>query len=180
MNSTVRKIIYEPLASENLHAVVPDFTIETAEGFITAPASLHFSPQQKYTFELHFLEKDLPKPIASHSSGVFGAGDRVKITGQIDGEIRFSADVFPSNQSRTRSRGTSSATFTADRLRLDAEGTDLLSEREIRELLGVSSSETKMGSPGFSAHLIFHGSRLHLFDSGTKVQRENDFLAHIP
>jgi hypothetical protein len=176
MNSAVRKLIYEPLASENLRAVVPDFTIETAEGPITAPASLHFSPQGKYVFEMHFLENDVPPSLQNRSTGILGTADRVKITGRIEGELRFSALVFPSSENTVRSRGTATMTIRADRLHLDAEGTDLLSESETRELLGSSSSENERCSPGFSAHLIFHGPNLRLLDSGTKVQRTNDFL----
>lgn len=176
MNSKVRKLIYEPLVTGQLHAVVPDFSLETDEGLVTAPASLSNSTQRGFVFNLHFLEENVPSALRNIRSGTYGREDRLKITGQIEGEVSFSRHVFPPSQNTTRTRGTSTATVTADRLHLDAEGTDLLTQKEMSDLLGSSSSDEKEIQCGFRAHLIFHGPRLHLLDSGTKVVSTNDFM----
>jgi len=107
---------------------------------------------------------------------LFGPQDRLKVTGQIEGDIRFSALALPPSSQTGCTRGTSSCTVSTDLLNLTAENLDLQTFAEIDQLLGTTSRLSESNEFAFSAHLIFHGPKLYLIDSGTEIIRNNDFL----
>lgn len=176
MDSNVRKLIFNPLASGDLSLLVPDFTIETPAGPISAPAKLTCPNEGELEFTLHFMQPDVPAALRLAGPRIMSAQDRFRVTGQIEGEIRFATMVFPPTSQTTCSRGTSIATISADRLELVAENLDLQTNAEIRELLGTPPRLSESQEFDFSAHLIFHGPKLHLIDGGSEVIRTNDFL----
>lgn len=102
--------------------------------------------------------------------------DQLTISGQINGEIAFRCrDIFPPSGLTTRSRGTSTITMASSRMELIAEGSDTLDSRELRARLKMEESATRE-NVSFDAHVIFHGPKLRILDSGTQITRRNDFL----
>lgn len=179
MHSTVRKLLFDPLATGSLSLIVPDFSIEVADETITTPARLTRKDGGGFKFDLHFLVGDIPDALRRNERRVLGPADRLRITGQIEGEIRFSGQVFPPVGRTTRSRGTSLTTVSIDRLELSPENNDLLSSGEVRALLGMDAASVDAAPQHFSAHLIFHGPKLHMQDAGTEVTTVHDFLGRM-
>ena len=176
MHPTVRKLLYDPLVSGSLSLIVPDFSIEVGGETITVPARLKSEDGDNLTFDLHFLAGDITEALRTERGGVLSLSDRLRITGQIEGEIRFSALVFPPVGRTTRSRGTSMTTVSVGRLELPPENDDLLSTDEVRALLGTEARQEESATQNYSAHLIFHGPKLHILDAGTRVTTVHDFL----
>lgn len=176
MDSKVRDLIFNPLVSSDLTLLVPDLAVETSEGLITTSAKLTCSNKSKFELTLHFMQPQVPEVLRLGGSRIIGAQDRLKVTGQIEGDIRFSALALPPSSQTSSTRGTSTCTISTDRLELIAENLDLQTYAEIDELLGNTSSLQESKEFSFSAHLIFHGPKLYLIDSGTEIIRNNDFL----
>lgn len=176
MNPTVRKLLFDPLTSGDLSLVVPDLSIGASGDTITAPARLRSHDGDRFIFELHFPSPEIPEALRRKCSGVMGPTDRLRITGQIEGEIYFSALVFPAVRWISRSRGTSMATLKADRLELLPEHDDLRSADEMHDPRSMEMHAAALGAQQLSAHLIFHGPKLHILDTGTHVTTVHDFL----
>jgi hypothetical protein len=176
MNSKVRDLIFNPLVSSDLTLLVPDLSIETSDGVITTPAKLTCPDKSRFELTLHFMQPEVPEVLRLGGARIIGPQDRLKITGQIEGDIRFSALALPPSSQTGSTRGTSSCTVSTDQLDLTAENLDLQSFAEIDQLLGTTSRLSESNELAFSAHLIFHGPKLYLIDSGTEIIRNNDFL----
>ena len=82
---------------------------------------------------------------------------------------------FPPSTMTTRSRGTSITILDSHRMHLVAEGTDEMTTKEVRELIG-QTKEQEREKTGFNAHLIYHGPELKMFGAGTAVTTTNHFL----
>ena len=61
-------------------------------------------------------------------------------------------------------------------MHLIAESLDKMTSSEINALLGKQAPSLPESETLFSAHLIYHGPRLKMFDGGTEVVSKNDFL----
>ncbi len=176
MKTNHRKILFEPLISGNLNAIIPDCCIKVGKTKIQAPGVIALKRNHDFELTLHFLQSRTP-PIFDYGEGrSMGEGDKIPIKGQIVGEIAFEALIFPCGQRTSRSRGTSSVTISADKLDLIPENDDLLTTNEILAKIGDKQLPEEECEKKFSAHIIFHGPKLGLLDSGTEVSKINDFL----
>ncbi len=176
MDKHVREILFEPLRKNILSAIIPDFVFKSGDQEISAPAQL-VRHEDKFQFSLHFNSDRPPPELQSARGGFFNDADKKTIRGQINGEISFRCDdVFPPSTMTTRSRGTSITVLDSDRMHLVAEGTDTMTTNEVRELIGETIEEEHQEKAGFTAHLIYHGPKLKMFDAGTEMTTKNDFL----
>jgi hypothetical protein len=172
----IRELLFEPLRQNVLSAIIPDFILKSADQEISAPAQL-VRDDDEFKFTLHFKTGRPPAELESARGGFFNAADRKTIYGQINGEIGFRCDdVFPPSTMTTRSRGTSITILNSHRMHLVAEGDDLMTTKEVRQLIGDQEAEDKGETTEFSAHLIYHGPKLKMFGAGTKITTKNDFL----
>ena len=177
MNPNVRKLIFEPLVTGRLHAMIPDFTIESSDNPIIVPASLTCPDNDSFQFTLYFQHHEIPEVFARSHHRILTTGDRIRISGTVDGEIGFWTSVFPGGQKVIRSEGISTVTIQTEKLNLSAMGTDLLTHAELSKQYGLrSDDESAFRQDTFEAHLIFKGPKLGLRDSGTRVVTHNGFL----
>ena len=175
MDSRVRELLFEPLRKNILSAIIPDFVFRSGEKEISAPAQL-IRHDDDFRFTVHFNAGQPPPELQSARRGFFSDADKKTIRGQINGEINFRCDdVFPPSTMTTRSRGTSITVLDSHRMHLVAEGTDEMTTKEVRELIG-QTKEQEREKTGFNAHLIYHGPKLKMFGAGTEVTTTNDFL----
>ena len=176
MDTKIRKAIYEPLIQGKLSEIVPDFKIHLSAGPVQSPALLT-SNEDSFEFTIHFLESTPPEGIGEMPRGpvVFHEKDQIELTGQIGAEIAFTAKAYPAMGNMSRSRGTSTVHYSTRRLNLVAEGLDVLTTSELNKLIEAPDSE-KSEPNSFSAHLIFHGPKLKMFNGGSDTVRKNDFL----
>src|SRR5438045_4831930 len=169
MEKRVREILFEPLRKNILSAIVPDFIFKSGAQEISAPAQL-IRDDDEFKFTLHFNSGQPPPQLQTIRGGVFSETDKRTIRGQINGEINFRCDdVFPPSTMTTRSRGTSIAVLDSNRMHLVAEGTDEMTTKQARKLLRQNKQKERSETTGFSAHLIYHGAKLKMFDTGTEV-----------
>ena len=175
MEKRVRELLFEPLRKDILSAIIPDFVFQSGDQKITAPAQL-VRDDDEFKFTLHFGTGRPPSELESVRGGFFNEAHKKTIRGQINGELSFRCDdVFPPSTMTTRSRGTSIVALTSHRMHLVAEGTDRMTTKEVRELIG-DPEENDEESTEFSAHLIYHGPKLKMFGGGTEITTTNDFL----
>lgn len=175
MESRVRDLLFEPLRSGVLSTIIPDFTVLLADRKLSAPAQLS-RDDDGFKFSMHFIQPEPPEELQRNRGGVFTEADRITVYGQIGGEIPFRCtDVFPPSEMTTRSRGTSTVTLRSSRMELVAEGTDTMSTDKLRRLLG-SPEKSNDKAKTFHAHLVYHGPKLTMFESGTEIISKNDFL----
>jgi len=175
MESRVRDLLFEPLRRGVLSAIVPDFTVVFGNRTLSAPAQLS-RDEDAFEFSMHFMETQPPEELRRSRGGVFTEADRITVHGQIGAEIAFRCtDVFPPSEMTTRSRGTSTVKLRSSRMELVAEGTDTLPADELHRLLGSPEGPNEKGK-SFHAHLIYHGPKLNMFESGTQTVSKNDFL----
>ena len=176
MEKRIRELLFEPLRQNVLSAIIPDFILKSADQEISAPAQL-VRDDDEFKFTLHFNTGRPLAELESARGGFFNAADRKTIYGQINGEIGFRCDdVFPPSTMTTRSRGTSITILNSHRMHLVAEGDDLMTTKEVRQLICDQEAEDKGETTEFSAHLIYHGPKLKIFGAGTKITTKNDFL----
>ena len=176
MDKRVRELLFEPLQKNILSAIVPDFVFESGDQEISAPAQL-VRHEDQFQFMLHFTSGQPPAVLQSARGGFFNDADKKTVRGQINGEIDFRCDdVFPPSTMTTRSRGTSITALNSSRMHLVAEGTDAMTIKEVRKLIGQSAEKGPEETSAFNAHLIYHGPKLKMFDAGTEITTKNDFL----
>ena len=176
MDKRVRELLFEPLRKNILSAIIPDFVFKSGYQEISAPAQL-VRHEDEFQFTLHFNSGRPPPELQSARGGFFNDADKKTIRGQINGEISFRCDdVFPPSTMTTRSRGTSITVLDSHRMHLVAEGTDAMTTIEVHKLIGKTTEEEHQEKAGFSAHLIYHGPKLKMFDAGTEMTTKNDFL----
>lgn len=172
MDRRLRELVFEPLRTGSLSAIVPDFSVELDKHKVEAATQLT-REGDGFQLLMHFAGSAPPEAIRPARGGFFSQADCLVGCGQINGEIAFRCtDLFPPSQMTTRSRGTSTVVFHSSRLHLVAEGTDAMTSAQVHSLLGSHPSHAK----SCRAHLIFHGPRLVLEDSGTETTSKNDFL----
>src|SRR6266516_5441971 len=139
----VRELLFEPLRKNILSAIIPDFVFKSGDQEISAPAQL-VRHEDKFQFTLHFNSDRPPLELQSARGGFFNDADKKTIRGQINGEISFHCDdVFPPSTMTTRSRGTSITVLDSDRMHLVAEGTDEMTTKEVRELIGQAKEQER-------------------------------------
>lgn len=175
MQSKVRNLIYEPLVERTLNQIVPDFTMELPNGSITAPALLSVR-DGKFLFSIHFVDGFPPALLTQQKKTSYTQDDTFAVRGQIGGEVAFVCDgVFPSFNTTVRSRGTSTLHLDAKRMHLTAEGTDMMLDSEVSELLAKKAS-SKARNKKYRAHSIFHGPELRMMNGTSETVETNDFL----
>lgn len=175
MDAKIREIVFTPLSAGTLSAIVSDFRIELPTGNIEVPALLT-GDDERFLFTLHFMQPVPPADLGNLRKQFVTQADQLTISGQINGEIAFRCrDIFPPSGLTTRSRGTSTITMRSSRMELIAEGSDTLDSREMRARLKMEERAARE-HVSFDAHVIFHGPKLRIRDSGTEITRKNDFL----
>lgn len=175
MQSKVRNLVFEPLVERSLNQIVPDFTIELPEGPITAPAQLSVE-DGRFLFAIHFVDGLPPEELFQRKKTSYTQEDTFAVKGQIGGEVAFVCDgVFPSFNTTTRSRGTSTLFLDAVRMHITAEGTDIMFDSEVCELPGEQVS-TAARQIKYRAHSIFHGPELRMMNGTSETVQTNDFL----
>src|SRR6266852_1030459 len=176
MEKRVRELLFDPLRKNILSAIIPDFVFNSGDQEISAPAQL-VRHDDEFRFTLHFNTGQPPPELQSTGGGFFNDADKKTVRGQINGESNFHCDdVFPPSTMTTRSRGTSITVLDSHRMHLVAEGTDGMTTKEVRKFIGQTAQGERDETSGFSAHLIYHGPKLRMFDAGTEVTTKNDFL----
>src|SRR6266446_2042917 len=176
MEKRVRELLFEPLRQNVLSAIIPDLGFKSGNQEILAPAQL-VREDDEFKFTLHFNTGQPPVELRALRGGFFNNADKKTVHGQINGEISFRCDdVFPPSTMTTRSRGTSITVLDSHRMHLVAEGTDAMTTKQVRKLLKQDKDEKRPESPGFSAHLIYHGPKLTMRDGGTRTITRDEFL----
>lgn len=179
MDTNVRKLLFTPLSDGALSAIIPDFYIEHTSGRINVPALLT-SDGNSFKFTLHFMQGTPPSELGNLKKQVVTEKDQLTVGGQINGEIAFRcSDVFPPAGLTTRSRGTSTIKLRSSRMELVAEGSDTLDNRQMHDMLKMPVKRTTARSSPFHAHVIFHGPKLLIIDSGTETKRKNNYLGEV-
>jgi hypothetical protein len=182
MDSHVRNLLFEPLRTNTLSAIVPDFTFESGDQEISAPAHV-VRDDDEFRFTLHFNSGSPPPELQTAGGGFFGTPDQHSARGQVNGQISFRCDdVFPPTTMTPRSTGTSITVLNSHRMHLVAEGNDILTANEVGKLIGKPPKYSTASGVPFTAHLIYHGPKLKIRNSGTNISTKNDFLgeATIP
>jgi len=178
MDTTVRRILLEPLVAGTLSAMVANLEVRRGDFSLTAPAKLTYDRDDRdFVFTLHLATADIPEPLRVGSGGTHGTENEFELRGRIEGEVLFSGRVFPpANLNSHVTQGTSSVRLSTNRLFLTAEALDTQTLDELRAILGTKRPSPSDADVSLTGHLIFHGPRLWITESGTDVVTSNDFL----
>lgn len=176
MDDTVRRLIYQPLVGGSLQAIIPELTIELIEGAISVPAGLGFSVGKGYVFRLFFSQGSIPKCLRDCPSRIMNKEDCVRISGLVDGELFFEAQVFPVGSRVIHYPGSGILELTSEQLHFVPETGDREISTEPTQDAGIYSGEDICRKSCFSSHSIFRGPELRLRDEGTRIEQTNDFL----
>jgi hypothetical protein len=176
MDKRVREILFEPLRKNILSAIIPDFVFYFGDKEISAPAQL-VRRGNEFQFILHFNTGQPPPELQSLRGGFVSEADQRTVRGQINGELAFCCDdVFPPTTMKTRSRGTSITILRSNQLNLVAEGADAMTTTNVNQMNGQPIEGDHDNRKPFSAHVIYDGPKLNMYDAGTRIVTKNDFL----
>lgn len=176
MHNKVRDLIFTPLVEGSLSQIIPDFTMNLPDGPVNAPAQLSVR-DGRFQFAIHFTNGRPPLTLVNPQKSTFTAEDAFSVHGQVGGELAFEcSDVFPSFNTTTRSRGTSTLFLESKKMHLPAEGADAMCSSELTEWMGKSLPVEEERPPKCRSHSIFHGPKLLMMNGTSETLQKNDFL----
>jgi hypothetical protein len=176
MHKKVRDLILTPLVEGSLSQIIPDFTMNLSDGPVTAPAQLS-ARNGKFRFAIHFMDGLPPLTLLNSKKTTFTAENTFIVSGQVVGELAFECcDVYPSFNTTTRSRGTSTLFLESKKMHLPAEGADAMCSSEVSEWLGKPLPVEEERPPKCRSHSIFHGPQLLIMNGTSETVQKNDFL----
>lgn len=176
MDMQTRTLLFDPMVSGDLNAIIPDCRIELKGECITAPAVLTICEGREFQIAVHLMDSDTPT-FLTRTKRVMRPDDQLTVSGQIEGEVSLEFKVFPRSNLRRSGRNTSKVVLQASGADLVPEGMDTMTVTEIGQLLGCESDQEKSSEKSsFTAHMIFHGPRIHVRNAGSEEERVNDFM----
>lgn len=175
MTPRVRSLLLEPLTAGNLRLLVPYCTLHLDDAPVAVPAQIEVNDRGNFEATLHF-NGPVPSGFELEEGRTLGEKDAITLSGYLEGDIAFEMKVLPSGKQSQNIHGPSKVRVDARRIHLIAESADTLTTNELRTQLGEAPLPEEETAKRFSAHLVFHGPKLYLKDSGSRAVRTNDFL----